>query len=30
MLKYILVRDCLNNVDDLAGRWQFEGGKVLE
>jgi hypothetical protein len=25
-----LVRECLNNVDDGAGRWQIEGGKVLE
>ncbi len=29
-LKYTLVRECLNNVDDIAGRWQIEGGKVLE
>src|SRR5262249_55387856 len=25
-----LVRDCLNNVDDIAGRWQIEGGKVFD
>ena len=25
-----LVRDCLNNVEDNAGRWQIEGGKVFE
>ena len=25
-----LVRECLNNVDDVAGRWQIEGGKVLQ
>jgi hypothetical protein len=25
-----LVRECLNNVDDVAGRWQIEGGKALE
>lgn len=29
-LTYTLVRDCLNNVDDAAGRWQIEGGKVLQ
>jgi hypothetical protein len=29
-LKYTLVRECLNNVDDVAGRWQIEGGKVIE
>jgi len=23
-----LKRDVLHNVDDVAGRWQFEGGKV--
>ena len=27
---YTLVRECLNNVDDIAGRWQIEGGKVLQ
>jgi len=25
-----LVRECLNNVDDAGGRWQIEGGKVLD
>jgi hypothetical protein len=25
-----LVRECLNNVDDIAGRWQIEGGQVLD
>ena len=29
-LTYTLVRECLNNVEDIAGRWQIEGGKVLE
>ena len=29
-LTYTLVRECLNNVEDVAGRWQIEGGKVLE
>ena len=29
-LTYTLVRECLNNVDDVAGRWQIEGGKVLD
>jgi len=29
-LTYTLVRSCLNNVDDVAGRWQIEGGKVLQ
>ena len=29
-LKYTLVRECLNNVDDIAGRWQIEGGKVMQ
>jgi hypothetical protein len=29
-LKYTLVRDCLNNVDDVAGRWQIEGGKAFQ
>lgn len=28
-LKYTLVRECLDNVDDNAGRWQIEGGKVM-
>ncbi len=26
----ILNRKALNNVDDVAGRWQFEGGSVTE
>jgi hypothetical protein len=30
VLTYTLVRQCLNNVDDDAGRWQVEGGTVLE
>ena len=25
-----LVRDCLNNVEDNAGRWQIEGGKAFQ
>ena len=29
-LNLTLVRDCLNNVDDVAGRWQIEGGKAFE
>jgi hypothetical protein len=29
-LKYTLVRECLNNVNDVAGLWQIEGGKVLQ
>ena len=29
-LTYVLVRECLNNVEDNAGRWQIEGGRVLE
>ncbi len=29
-LTYTLVRECLNNVNDPAGFWQIEGGKVLE
>ena len=29
-LTYTVHRDCLNNVDDAGGRWQIEGGKVLE
>ncbi len=29
-LKYSLVRECLNNVEDVAGRWQIEGGQVLQ
>jgi hypothetical protein len=30
VLTYTLVRQCLNNVDDDAGRWQVEGGTVLQ
>jgi hypothetical protein len=29
-LNLTLTRKALNNVDDLAGRWQFEGGSVTE
>jgi hypothetical protein len=29
-LTYTLRRECLNNVEDVAGRWQIEGGRVLE
>ena len=29
-LKYKLVRQCLNNVEDVAVRWQIEGGDVFE
>ena len=29
-LTYTLVRECLNNVGDVAGRWQIEGGKVMQ
>jgi hypothetical protein len=29
-LKYELVRECLNNVEDVAGRWQIEGGGVFQ
>ena len=29
-LTYTLVRQCLNNVNDVAGLWQIEGGQVLE
>ena len=29
-LTFTLVRECLNNVNDVAGLWQIEGGKVLE
>jgi hypothetical protein len=29
-LTYTLVRECLNNVEDVAIRWQVEGGKVME
>jgi hypothetical protein len=30
MATFVLVRHSLNNVDDVAGRWQHEGGEVLE
>jgi hypothetical protein len=30
VLTYTLVRQCLNNVEDSAGRWQVEGGTVLQ
>jgi hypothetical protein len=29
-LTFDLVRECLNNVDDVAGLWQIEGGTVLD
>ena len=29
-LTYTLVRECLNNVEDNAERWQVEGGKVMQ
>ena len=29
-LTYTLVRECLNNVEDIADRWQIEGGKVMQ
>ena len=29
-LVYNLVRGCLDNVEDNAGRWQIEGGKVMQ
>lgn len=29
-LTFTLVRDCLNNAEDGAGRWQIEGGKVFQ
>lgn len=29
-LKYTLVRECLNNLTDVGGLWQIEGGKVLQ
>jgi hypothetical protein len=29
-LKYTLQRKCLNNVDDAGGRFQIEGGQVLQ
>ena len=27
---YTLDRECLNKVDDVAGRWEIEGGKVMQ
>ena len=29
-LVYELHRDCLNNIEDAADRWQIEGGKVFD
>ena len=29
-LTYTLERECLNNVEDNAGRWQIDGGKVFQ
>jgi hypothetical protein len=29
-LTLTLVRECLNNVNDIAGLWQIEGGKLME
>jgi hypothetical protein len=29
-LTYELVRECLNNVEDVALRWQLEGGAVFQ
>jgi len=29
-LTYTLIRECLNNVEDAGGRWQIEGGKVMQ
>jgi hypothetical protein len=29
-LTYELIRECLNNVEDVAGRWQIEGGQVFQ
>src|SRR5215471_18959133 len=29
-LTYTLVRECLNNVTDVAGIWQIEGGNVMQ
>lgn len=29
-LVYTLERECLNNADNSGGRWQIEGGRVLE
>ncbi len=30
MAVFNLIRHSLNNVDDVAGRWQHEGGEVIE
>jgi hypothetical protein len=30
MTTFNLVRTVLNNVDDIAGRWQHEGGEVIQ
>jgi hypothetical protein len=30
MTIFNLVRSTLNNVDDVAGRWQYEGGQVFK
>ena len=27
---YELIRECLNNVEDVAQRWQIEGGQVFQ
>jgi len=29
-LTYHLARECLNNVEDAAGRFQIEGGKLSD
>ena len=29
-ISYELDRECLNNIEDVAQRWQIEGGKVLQ
>jgi len=29
-LTFDLVQDCLNNVEDVAGRWQISGGKAFQ
>lgn len=29
-LVYNMVRDCLENVEDNAGRWQIDGGKLMQ
>ena len=28
-ITYELIRECLNNVEDVAQRWQIEGGQVF-